>query len=76
MLARCLSIIHTVQLADKTLPVVVLEELWQDRVGKFDAVIHIKHVAFLGPGDEVLDIIILYHSISKRKAQTESESRY
>lgn len=39
----------TVQLADKTLPVVMLEELWEDRVGQFNAVEDIKHIALLGP---------------------------
>lgn len=38
-----------IQLADKTLPVVMLEELWKDRVGKLDTVEDIKHIAFLGP---------------------------
>lgn len=38
-----------VQLADKTLPVVMLEELWEDRVGQFNAVEDIKHIALLGP---------------------------
>jgi hypothetical protein len=49
-------------LADKTLPVVVLEKLWKDGVGKFDAIVHIEHISLLGPGNKMLDRMIFYHS--------------
>lgn len=51
----------TVKLADKTLPVVVLEELWEDRVGQLNAVEDIKHIALLGPRDEMLYGRVFYH---------------
>jgi hypothetical protein len=39
----------------------MLEELWEDRVGQLDTVEDIKHVALLGPRDEVLYGRVLDH---------------
>jgi len=54
---------HTVQLTDKALPVVVLEEPWQDGVRELDTVVDIEHISFLGPRDEMLNRWIFYHPI-------------
>lgn len=40
-----------VQLADETLPVVVLEKLGKDVLRELDTVVDIEHIAFFGPGD-------------------------
>lgn len=55
---------RTVQLTDKALPVVVLEEPWQDGVRELNTVVDIEHISLFGPRDEMLNRRIFYHSIA------------
>lgn len=58
---RIFMVFLTVELADKTLPVVMFKELWKDGGRKFHTIEDVKHITFLGPRDEMLDRLVLYH---------------